>query len=160
MEKTMPVKARHPKARRTALSWEQRMDLVLGPDERWPAFEDDADRRAWWSIHGETITARLNPGHRPSAWWTYDSAEERDPTVTEAQQLWRMGELSAAEVGELMPFWTEWAEKARRLQYVKDGCVVPPGPEAEALWRSWAGVPPGLCTEREAHGPDCRCASC
>jgi hypothetical protein len=52
----------------------QEMDLWLGPSHHDPAFASEEERRRLWCEHRECLMGYwANDGHRPQAWWKYDS---------------------------------------------------------------------------------------
>ena len=140
----MPVKRRSAKRRVHEFSWEVWMDLSLGPNERWKVFEDDAERRAAWEVHRERLMTGINPGKRPDAWWTFESPEPYDRAVPECLQLYRIGELKGRELERCMAIWQSHIGKGLQYGYHQRGRLVPPGPEAERLWRAWSGCPDEL----------------
>lgn len=147
----MPVKARRSKSRRTRLTLAEALSLTIGdaPDATasmgWRScFASPEDRRAAWEWHREELIGRV-PGRRPQAWWEYDSPEPLDWNDHQSRQLWRMGVLKGAELAQVMAVWADWARQAQHLHFPRAPLpTIPPGPEAAAAWRDWAGIPDEL----------------
>ncbi len=107
----MPRRRQQAKAHRGALSIEQFDELVFGPHydrlELATEFVDDAGRRAAWFAHRDEVMADNPAGHRPWAWWEYesglkDSLEKPRPRGdTAVAWLRKHGFLTAWEEKEL-----------------------------------------------------------
>ena len=125
----MPVKRRVAKIR----------DDYPRPWEKRPV------SRERWERHRATMMARCHAGHRPEEWWEYESPVPRDPDfdVPQCLQLYNMGELSADELAELMPFWRQHYERAQEPDF--HYCLGPgrflEGEAAKRALYRWAGIP-------------------
>jgi hypothetical protein len=146
----MPVKRRTSKRRFGELAHDEWLSLTLGDIPGRPGFDNEDERRAAWEHHGAELTANINPGHRPAAWWDYDSPEPREEGVKECTQLWRMGVMTERELAYHMAFWAEWAAKARTLHFlIGPFNIVDAGEWSERHWRDWAGIPDELFREAQ-----------
>jgi hypothetical protein len=123
----------------------QRWDLVIGPDIRAPAFANEAERRDAWRLNLDDVMSGINPGHRPDAWWRWESPEPRDRGLEECLQLYRMGALCEDELAELTEMWRQEEEKARDVPFwtISPGHVLT-GRDAYMARRAWAGIPEEL----------------
>lgn len=65
------------------LTWEQKWELLIGPNLRIPApFANDDERRAAWEEHREELKASINPGTTSWAEDWYDlGGEHREPEI-------------------------------------------------------------------------------
>jgi hypothetical protein len=83
-------------------------------------------------------------GRRPREWWAYET-EARRPTDSgdETIALYEMGELTEAELAELMPDWRARYEQAQspNFRYCTGNGWLKGDAAKQALYR-WAGVPP------------------
>jgi hypothetical protein len=141
----MPVKRRTAKARVGEISLMERWDLQLGPSGE---FASEEERREAWLRHRDSLMV-MNAGHRPWAWWEYESAEPRNPSVEESLQLYRMGALREDELAELTAFWKETDQRARAYpSFVRGPGDVLNGRAAYDAWRRWAGIPDELLPPR------------
>jgi hypothetical protein len=112
---------------------------------QWDDFRDWSEdrRQALWHRHGEDALANSPSGKRPPLWWRYESPEPRDRDRAECLQLFDMGQLSAAEVEDLLPFWERHYRRA--VQPDHSHCLGPgeflEGRKAREATLAWAGVP-------------------
>ncbi len=59
---------------RRGLTADERSDLGHAATSRRPsAFASEAERRAAWELHRESIMAAHQPGQRPEGWWSFES---------------------------------------------------------------------------------------
>jgi hypothetical protein len=110
--------------------------------------------RERWERHRERLMARYSPGKRPEEWWEYEAPKPRDPDfdLPESIQLFEMGELTVAELAELMPYWREEYTKAQRRGFSyclgydleRRGAVWISGAAARKAHCRWAGIPPAI----------------
>src|SRR3954453_2700153 len=108
----MPVKRRIQKSRDRTLGLMERWSLELGDDDRRPAFNSDAERRAAWEYHREALLARERPGSRPRAWWEYDAPIRWPGYDRETVALYEAGLMSEEEIAELTPWWREQFDRS------------------------------------------------
>ena len=71
--------------------------------------------RERWLRHREVMMQWAHAGHRPQEWWVYEKQMPRPEQETNA--LYEMGELSEAELAELMPDWREHYEQAQKPNF-------------------------------------------
>lgn len=100
----MPRTRRLAKTRRTELTLDQEMELLLGPAGRGVTdFASPFLRRAAWLAHKASLMEDDPPGMRPWAWWEYEVGHH--PTDAgidgQARELRRLKLLSDAEKGLL-----------------------------------------------------------
>jgi hypothetical protein len=129
----MPVKRRIAKARKDyPKPWEER-----------PV------SRERWERHRERMMANCFAGRRPEEWWEYESPLPRDPDfdVPQCVQLYKMGELRADELAELLQEWRRHYERAQEPGFTyclgqKNGRPewLEGAAARKALYR-WAGIP-------------------
>lgn len=92
----MPRKRIAGKIRREALTYSQRLDLLLGAGhEPWT----DEQRKQAWFDHRDELLYSLNPGTRPEAFWDYE--QKRLLHESNAQALFRLGLLTPEELETL-----------------------------------------------------------
>ncbi|MDY6987710.1 MAG: hypothetical protein SWQ30_06590 [Thermodesulfobacteriota bacterium] len=99
--------------------------VLIGPKGKVTAKEKKRLGEVW-AYHRCTIVEDLaypygypNPGQRPWAFWQYDTPEPRDASVSEHEQLFRMGLLSDLEIQALK------AQRQRDLDHVATVKAVP-----------------------------------
>jgi hypothetical protein len=74
------------------------------PKDDFPRpWEDRPISQERWRRHRERLLAMDAPGRRPHEWWLYERG--RKCPDNQAAALYRMGELSGAELAELMKCW-------------------------------------------------------
>ena len=93
-EASAPTKSREVD---NSLNLEQYLELLLGPREGASAFDSNESRRAAWRAHSQVLTAMVDPGSRPWAWWEYDAPEPQLPRESELDYLTRCALLSEEE---------------------------------------------------------------
>src|SRR5215475_7332597 len=110
----MPVRQRSVRRRSAELTPAQMWELTLCPGSR-PAFNSEEERATAWEEHRDRLMLQCaRHGRRPWGWWTYESPEERDASMTQTLQLYRLGgQLSEQEIVEAKEFWTEQESVAR-----------------------------------------------
>lgn len=79
------------------LDLEQYLELLLGPNDVFSAFDSDESRCEAWRVHAAELLALVDPGSRPWAWWQYDATEPTLPREPELAYLSRCGLLTGAE---------------------------------------------------------------
>jgi len=128
-----------------------RKDDLPGPWETRPI------SRERWLRHRETLMKWENAGSRPPEWWLYER-NLQPPDEREAELLMAMGELSATELGELVPDWRVEYEKTLRpnfaycIGHAKVGDTYASwleGEEARQAHLEWAGIPKLLLKQWE-----------
>jgi hypothetical protein len=137
----MPTKQRKSKARQaiqpcSAEFW----DLTLGPHHMRPVFggPNTAARRAWRASKDRLMASVHNrPGHRPDAWWTFESPKFDIPedAHSEPDALYRCGAADATERAEIEAVWRRNIAYAR-LHNPDDPAA------ARALALEWGKVAP------------------
>jgi hypothetical protein len=96
-----------------SLTFDQILELRIGPDPDRPAFASEDERQAAWEIHGDDILRRATKGVRPWAWWHYSANVERPAPGDESEELESMGELQGEELAAVR----RWrAERKRRAE--------------------------------------------
>ena len=110
-----------------------------------------------WLRHRETMMQLAYPGSRPHEWWQYQKQMPRPEQETE--RLYDRGELSEAELAELMPGWRERYEQAQKPGF--SYCIGHKNPgdtfaswieglaAQKALYR-WAGIPVAIIRRWDA----------
>jgi len=104
----MPMKKRIAKRRVTEVSFDERMALLIGDRPDRPQFKTArAAKEAWKLCRDELLGNYIpkHPGRRPRAWWHFDAKEDRDETMTQASQLFRMGEITEEEAQQCRVSW-------------------------------------------------------
>jgi hypothetical protein len=104
-----------------------------------------------WRRHRELLMKWERAGSRPPEWWVYErNLRPPEDSRRESELLMAMGELSAAELNELVPEWREQYDKAQRPGFA---CCIGhaqphdtfatwiEGPEAKRAHYAWAGIP-------------------
>ena len=95
-----------------------------------------------WRKHRGRMMANAHAGHRPQEWWLYERQMVR-PYEDEAATLYEMGELSEAELAELLLRWREWYEQANEpgFSYCAGNGHWLEGAAARRAQYKWAGIP-------------------
>jgi hypothetical protein len=93
----MPRKRRTAKARIGVLTWDQQLELWLGPNGE-SCFVTDAERRRAWAAQREEILADCPACVRPWAFWEYEVKHHPTGGVSDREELTRLGLLSPDEV--------------------------------------------------------------
>jgi hypothetical protein len=138
------------------------MDLINKPpdDNDLPLpkpWEDRPISYARWRKHRETMMQLAHPGHRPREWWAYE--KQKPVPRRETEWLYDHGELSKAELAELMPRWREHYERAEEPGY--SHCIGHKnpgdtfaswikGPAAQKALYRWAGIPAAIIRQFDA----------
>ncbi len=69
----MPRKRIAGKRRNRALTYQEEFDLLLGSENaQW----SDKERREAWQDHQDELTALVNPGAHPAAFYDYEDPED------------------------------------------------------------------------------------
>jgi hypothetical protein len=92
------------------------------------------------------MMAMAGAGRRPEEWWEYESKVPRPRDLGDAEiLLYEMGELTEAEIAELMPRWRERYEQAHspNFSYCTGNSWLKGDAAKQALYR-WAGIPPAI----------------
>jgi hypothetical protein len=92
-------------------------------------------------------------GRRPSEWWEYETEAARPRDLGDATiALFEMGELTEAEIAELMPQWRERWEQANApgFSYCTGEMTWLKGEEAKQRLYRWAGIPPEVVRKWDA----------
>jgi hypothetical protein len=131
----------------------QEMDLWLGPSHHGSAFSTDQERRRLWTEHRERLMHWWGQdGHRPQAWWKYDSPISFLGYARERSTLFAAGLLSKSEVAALTAEWR--SEFARAMQpdfiYVAGPGEIYQGAVARQKHFAWADIPSALVQQWEA----------
>ena len=97
-----------------------------------------------WQRNRELMLERSHAGHRPEEWWLYERQMAEPNNQEEA--LYDMGELSEAELTELMPMWRDRYEQGLRsgFSYRIEGAGIVSwleGEEARRAFYGWACIP-------------------
>ena len=80
----------------------ERMWLLYGYDPKWScAFANEAEYRAGWARHRETLMRECGPGRRPSGWWVCEGPFPYPGFDREKLALYAAGLLRADEILEL-----------------------------------------------------------
>ena len=89
------------------LTFQQRMELLIGAWNREPHFASDRERRAAWKAHREDLLSRDAPGMRPWAFWQYEAPVElRYQTLEQAE---REPDPRRMLIDDVIPDdWTQW----------------------------------------------------
>jgi hypothetical protein len=124
------VKKRVAKRVLTELTFDQKMALMIGDRSDRPHFKTTKEARAAWRLCRDELLPRDKPspsffncraGHRPFAWWYFDSKQDRDPSVPEATQLFEMGEISDAEAQQCREDWAHYEKVAlNKFEWCRD----------------------------------------
>ncbi len=89
---------------RRGLTADERSDLGHAATSRRPSpFASEAERRAAWALHRESIMAAHQPGARPQAWWAFESGAPpslREPIPTYGWLDRPVAEQAAARVDQ------------------------------------------------------------
>jgi hypothetical protein len=127
------------------------MDDLPMPGADWPI------TRERWLRHRETLMKWARTGTRPPGWWAYERhLQPPEDRNRETELLMAMGELSPAELAELVPEWRAEYDKAQRPDFaVCIGHAQPhdtfatwiEGDEARRRHYAWAGIPKRLLKE-------------
>ena len=136
---------------RGQLSFDQEQALWLGCGRggSFP-FESEAEAFDLWQRHKPRLMAEhAQNGHRPYAWWLYES-EQLGLTWpgydNEQSYLYEYGELSETEVETLTAFWREQFDRCHEPGFAH--CEGPGkwlrGREAREAHLQWADVPRSL----------------
>ena len=113
--------------------------------------------RERWLRHREVMMQWAHAGHRPQEWWVYEKQMPRPEQETNA--LYEMGELSEAELAELMPDWREHYEQAQKPNF--SHCIGHKshgdtfaswikGPAARKAHYRWAEIPDAIVRQWNA----------
>ena len=135
---------RHP--RRTRLNRAQEMTLLYGPDPRWDAFRTEEEHRDAWLRNRDRLLAWHRHGHRPMAWWHFESPIPFLGYDREQAVLFEAGLLGEEESATLV---TEWRREFERAQASDFWVCQGPGrflhgKEARRAYYRWAGIPRDL----------------
>jgi hypothetical protein len=96
------------------LSAGQMMELQYGPNpSAGSLFSSREELVDAWQRARERLMAVSNPGRRPQAFYEFEFTGRRPSYATERSVLWKMGLLSAGELGTLE---TEWKAAFREAQ--------------------------------------------
>ena len=132
------------------------MDLIKKPDAAdlqekmpWERTEEPISE-ARWRKHRATMLAECGPGRRPVEWWAYESPRKPPrKSSRKVNMLFEIGELSEAELAELMPEWREQFGKAQAPDFawcigcwpgINDAHWLT-GNEAREAYLEWTGMP-------------------
>jgi hypothetical protein len=84
------------------------MVLTYGPDERWRnAFASIEEAHSLWVKVRELLLPSLGPGHRPFAFWQFETKVPRPSYDREASFLYEANMLGEAEQRALEAYWRE-----------------------------------------------------
>jgi hypothetical protein len=131
------------------LTHDEEMSLCFGELRHWPAFADDATRKAAWFVHRARLLEHCSWGKRPAGWWDYECPIERprDRDYEEAA-LFEAGLLTQAEIDELTAKWRTAFERAQDPQFMYravEGWL--DGARAKKAFFRWSGIPKALIRE-------------
>jgi len=77
-----------------------------GADDYPAPWEDRPVSEARWQHHREAMIRNAGPGRRPVEWWLYDKGwSDRPDLHGQTAILLQMGELTKAELAQLMVWW-------------------------------------------------------
>jgi hypothetical protein len=100
----------------------QEMELWLGRSPRGSAFSDDEARRHAWFEHRDRLMSYWAcNGHRPIAWWKYESAIPWPGFGLARSTLWAAGLLGAAEARALEQSWRDEFDRSLAPGFTFDG---------------------------------------
>jgi hypothetical protein len=134
---------------REPLQHEAEMSLLYGELRHWPAFADDAARKAAWFAHRDRLLEHCSWGKRPAGWWDYECPirRPRDRDYQEAA-LWENGLLTADEVAGLEASWRQAFERAQDPGFAfRAAAGWLDGWRAKKAYLKWVGVPRALIRE-------------
>jgi hypothetical protein len=123
-----------------------RKDDLPFPGEDWPI------TRERWCRHRETLMTWARIGTRHPGWWVYErNLQPPEDHNHETELLMAMGELSAAELSELVSAWREDYDRAQEPGFAYcTGHHWLEGVEAKRAHYAWAGIPKLLLKQWEA----------
>lgn len=119
-------------------------------DDYPPPWEDRPVSIERWRKHRGVMLQWAYPGSRPREWWLYEKQMPRPDQ--EAAALLEMGELSAAELAELMPVWRERYERSWEPGFVYNAGARGwlEGAPARKAWYRLFGIPPAIVRQWNA----------
>ncbi len=101
----MPVRRRKDRRKSAVPEWDIELDLSIG----WLSDRSDEEMRDAWERFAPWLMgeyARHRPGMRPAAWWRFERELSVPPGIfEEADLLFAMGELDAAEIEAVRHLW-------------------------------------------------------
>jgi hypothetical protein len=129
------------------------LELWLGPSHHGSVFGSEDERRAAWDEHREQVMRWWGTdGHRPQAWWKYDSPIPFPGPKRERSTLYEAGLLGEAEARALVADWR--AEFVRACEpnfiYVAGPTEIYKGAVAREKNFAWADIPSALVQQWEA----------
>lgn len=119
----MPVRPKRDRRRSAVPEWRDEMDLEIG----WLSDRPDEEMRALWDRHGDYILANYpRAGMRPIAWWYFEhEVVWPGQAAEEAQALFEMGEMEAAEIEEVRRDWQGLPEEMAPKFLQESSCPTP-----------------------------------
>jgi hypothetical protein len=134
---------------RGQLTFEQELELCLGPSHRGSAFGSPAEVRiAWLKNRDRLLLMWSKNGKRPAAWWNFEAPFPR-PREREQSRLYEAGLLTEPERVELVAWWRQEFERAWDPHFFF--CDGPgrffEGAVARRKHYDWADIPRALVRE-------------
>jgi hypothetical protein len=122
------------------------MELWLGPSHRGgSAFGDDEQRCSAWFEHRDRLMGYWAcNGHRPIAWWKYESPIPLPGYNLARSTLWAAGLLGAAEARALEAGWREEFDRSLTPGFAFQNLT---GWEAHIAFLVFHDVPAALAEE-------------
>lgn len=139
----MATVKRRPRRRRDVLTFEQELELLIGPkapDARafrpgaphWErsSFISPWERRQAWFRYRDQLLEDSPPGTRPWGWWQYEAPGAKEPLEADAEALVRLGVATPADEAEFR------RTTEQLWQYYEDR--LPLGLETDEFAKRWA----------------------
>jgi hypothetical protein len=134
---------------RRELTWEEEMELWLGPSHRGSLFASREDlQQAWLANRDRLMAVWGKHGRRPAAWWEFEAPFPR-PSGREQSSLYEAGLLTEEERVELVTWWRQQFERGYEPHFFY--CEGPgrlfSGAVARRKHYAWADIPRALLRE-------------